>query len=412
MRKLDELAIAAEQDRLRYGGMLLARASCLLAVCGACAFDHGVVQGTDDASVVGDDASIMTDAPPVDGDPVVPPDAANCFGSFVTVCLTTLPMDDRVVGTETKIDTDADCTQVVAQATGPALCVVAARAITVTATLHASGSRPLVLLATQTMTIGGSGLVDVGSYRLEQGGSVVDEFIGAGTASGATLCGSPTNGGNDNGFDAGAGGGAGGSFGGAGGSGASGMNGAGGSAGAAAAASGAPSFLRGGCRGTSGGNGNNRAGGKGGAGGGAVLLVAGSGITNAGHIRAGGMGGYGGAIESGGGGGGSGGMIVLDAPSITSSGIINANGGGGGEGGGGSDVGGGGNSALAGTGPAAGGVYNVNGGDGGAGSWSTSLGGSSGATDANAGGAGGGGAGVVRVYPAQSLGGTVSPPPS
>jgi hypothetical protein len=392
--------------------MLLARASCLLAVCGASGFDHGVVQGTDDASVVGDDAPIMIDAPPVDGDPVVPPDAANCFGSFVTVCLTTLPVDDRVVATETKLDTDADCTQVVAQTTGPALCVVAARTISVTAPLHASGSRPLVLLATQTLTVGASGLVDLGSYRLESGGSVVDEVIGAGGASGATLCGSPTSGGNDNGFTAGAGGGAGGSFGGAGGSGASGVSGAGGSAGSAASASGTPSFLRGGCSGTNGGNGNNRAGGKGGAGGGAVLLVAGSAISNAGHIRAGGMGGYGGSIESGGGGGGSGGMIVLDAPAITSSGIVNANGGGGGEGGGGSDVGGGGSSALTGTGPADGGVYNINGGDGGAGSWSTSLGGTNGATNANGGGAGGGGAGVVRVYPAQTLGGTVSPPPT
>lgn len=387
--------------------MGLARAHWLLAVCGACGFDHGVA---------GSDAGLGSDSstPPSDAaidSPAVPADARTCFGSFKNICFTTLPQTEIDVTSASTVSTDNGCPIVVAQTTGPSLCVIAARNITISASLQASGPRPLVLLATDTLTIAGAGLVDVGSYKLVAGPNVT-EVIGAGAATGSTLCGGASAGGAGNsGTTPGGGGGAGGSFAGAGGAGARGVNGTGGTAGSAGAAIGTPSFLRGGCRGSSGGSGNGNVAGFGGAGGGAVMLVAGNAINNAGHIRAGGMGGYGGGPASGGGGGGSGGMIVLDAPSVTNTGILNANGAGGGEGGG-TGAGDGGSSALAGTAAADGGSVNANGGDGGRGSWATALGGTGGGTGNNGGGAGGGGAGAIRIVPAQPVGGTVSPDPS
>ena len=381
------------------------RAAWLVALSTACGFDHGVVAGTDGG---GSGSNAQIDAA-IDA-PDIPPDGAHCYGTFVTVCLAATPPADYTVGTATKLDTDTECTQVVAQTSGPGLCVVAAQTIHINASLQASGSRALVLLATETLEVGAAGMIDVGSYRDVSG--PVTEVVGAGAASGA-LCGTPTTGGNDdNGGSSGAGGGAGGSFGGAGGNGATGRSSAGGAGGLSVAASTPPTFVRGGCSGTTGGAGDGNAGGKPGAGGGAVLLIAGTSITNAGHVRACGMGGYGGERLSGGGGGGSGGFIGLDAPAVTSTGIVSANGGGGGEGGGTNDPGYTASSGILGTAGAAGGTGNVNGGDGGAGSFGAAPMGYGGATDVNGGGAGGGGAGVIRVFPAQSLGGTVSPPAS
>ncbi len=387
--------------------MGFARATWLLALCGACGFEHG--SSAWDASV-GNDSQRPGDAA-VDGQVAVDPDARMCFGAFKNVCFTSLPQNTISMTAASTVSTDTGCPVVVAQMTGASLCVISARTITIDAAFQASGPRPLVLIATESITITSNGLIDAGSYKLVAGQSVT-EVIGAGAATGSAFCGTATPGGADNSFNnPGGGGGAGGSFAGAGGGGSRGVNGIGGTAGSAAAAYGIPSFMRGGCRGSSGGAGNGNPGGPGGAGGGAVLLIAGTSIDNAGHIRAGGMGGYGGSTASGGGGGGSGGMIVLDAPTITNTGIINANGAGGGEGGGNS-AGDGGSSALAGTAAADGGANNVNGGDGGRGSWAGVLGGSGGATGNGGGGAGGGGAGVIRVYPTQSLAGIVSPNPS
>jgi hypothetical protein len=384
--------------------MLVRRASLLLAVCAACSFDHRVPAMITDG---GDGDSPVTDGPEVTSDTR----SSLCFGTFKTICLTALPTNDFVVDTERTINTDTGCPLVESQGTGQTLCVVVARTMHINDKLRASGPRPLVLLATETIDISGTGLVDVGSFKWTSG--PVPEFIGAASASGATLCGAPTAGAGDfetNGMS-GAGGGAGGSFGGQGGAGARGLNSGGGVGGVSANATGAPSYMRGGCRGTSGGSGNGNVTGAGGAGGGAALLIAGSAINNAGQVRAGGMGGYGGGDHSGGGGGGAGGMIVLDSPAINNSGVINANGGGGGEGGGYSP-GGGGSSALTGTGPAEAGTGNAYGGDGGAGSWATTLTGEPGATGSFGGGGGAGGAGVIRIYPAVTLAGIVSPPPS
>lgn len=387
--------------------MLYRRVAWLLAAATGCGFDAGVIPGARGGD--GGDAPVTIDAATTDGAIDVNIDASNCYGTFVSICLTAPPPAELAYATATVLDTDAGCTQIVAQTSGPALCVIAAGKIRVDAPVRASGSRALVLLATQSLQIGAQGMVDVGSFRDVAG--PVTEIIGAAQASGA-LCGSPSAGGNDGGFTVGAGGGAGGSFGGRGGNGARGDNNGGGTAGESATAAATPTFVRGGCAGTSGGSGASNAGGKGAAGGGAVLLIAGASIANAGHIRACGMGGYGGAVLSGGGGGGSGGFIGLDAPSVANTGIVNANGGGGGEGGGGVEAGATANSATTGTTSAPGGTGNDNGGDGGAGSYGATLTGGAGATGSNGGGAGGGGAGVIRVFPAQTLAGTVSPPAS
>jgi hypothetical protein len=380
----------------------------VLVVCGACSFDHAmpINSGTGDGGVIDSPDSAV---PP---DPDATADARACFGSFVNVCLQALPTTDVIVDTDRDVNTDTGCPVVAPQPTGQTLCVVVGRNVTINARLRGNGPRPLAVLATGTLVISGAGMVDVGSYKLIDGfGNPTSEIIGAAAATGSTLCGTPTNGAGDAGPGAGAGGGAGGSFGGKGGAGARGVNNAGGNGGSSANAIAAPSFMRGGCRGTNGGSGNNNVAGVGGAGGGAVLLIAGTSIANAGHIRAGGMGGYAGGSESGGGGGGAGGMIVLDAPAIANSGIVNANGGGGGEGGGNS-TGEGGTSALTGNGAAPGGANNTNGGDGGAGSWASTLAGVNGSTAAMGGGAGGGGAGVIRLVPAQTLAGVVSPDPT
>jgi hypothetical protein len=384
--------------------MLLPRASMVLAILGGCSFDHSQPAVTGDGGTIDMPIDDSGGQPDPDGTP----DANLCFGTFVSVCLQTLPTNDIMIDTDRDVNTDTGCPVVAPQPMGQTLCVVVGRNITINARLRGNGPRPLAVLATGMLQISGGGMVDVGSYKLVDGaGNVTAEIIGGGAASGATLCGSPTSGGPG----AGGGGGAGGSFGGMGGAGARGVTNTGGTAGAAANAVAPPSFMRGGCRGTSGGSGNGNAAGMGGAGGGAVLLIAGTSIVNAGHIRAGGMGGYPGNTESGGGGGGAGGMIVLDAPTIMSSGILNANGGGGGEGGGNSS-GEAGASALTGTGAAPGGANNFNGGNGGAGAWAAGLMGANGSTDSMGGGAGGGGAGVIRIVPAQTLAGVVSPPPS
>lgn len=400
----------ASPKSLTLAMMSLARACLLLAVCGACGFEHGVGGNGSDGSVGGDDAPQVIDAANVQSDGP-PADASMCFGTFQNICLTALPTNDYVVSANVEVNTDTGCPYVFTQSSGQSLCGIVAKTITINARLRANGPRPLLLLATDTVSLGSSALVDVGSYK-EVTSFSTTEIIGAGAVTGATLCGSPTSGGGDNGGQsAGGGGGAGGSFGGKGGAGATGLNNAGGGGGTAANATGAPSFMRGGCRGTGGGSGNGNAVGPGGAGGGAVLVIAGGAISNAGHIRAGGMGGYGGGPESGGGGGGSGGMIVLDAPTITNTGILNANGAGGGEGGSGGSSGDTGSSALTGTGAAAGGSGGFSG-NGGNGAWASTLTGGGGATGSGGGGAGGGGAGVIRIYPAQALAGTVSPSPS
>jgi hypothetical protein len=269
-------------------------------------------------------------------------------------------------------------------------CVVASRMIAITsgAKVIVTGTRPLVVIAKDAMTIDGT--LDAASHAGATTGPNAN-------ASACIAGGAPT-------LDDG---GPGGSFGTAGGAG-------GGTDGSApvpaAAASPKPATLRGGCPGRTGSGVNN---GDGGAGGGAIYLIATT-LTITGTINASGAGGQGAGLSAGGGGGGSGGMIGLDAATIVAgtNARIFANGGGGGEGGGGSNGGNDGGDPVIPTLAAPGGGGNAGaGGDAGDGSIGAGAG-KAGLPDTDSGGGGGGGAGVIRVFPSQPLGGSISPPPS
>lgn len=308
-------------------------------------------------------------------------DARACFGSgIVTICPSAA--GDDTVTLFGSINTDTSPLCIAYTGTPTAVCVVAAASVNVQ-TLSATGSRPLVILATQSLVV--SGTLDVASHR---GGT-----IGPGANAAACVAGQAAT--NKQG-------GPGGSFGGRGG--------AGGGGPLAGATATSVTTIRGGCAGLQGSGGTQ---GVGGNGGGAVYLIAGTSISISGAINASGAGGGGAIDTAGGGGGGSGGMIGLDAPTITISpgAQIFANGGGGGEGAGNSNSGNPGADPTSALVPAAGGANGAGAGDGGNGAAGTLLDGSPGETSAESGG-GGGGAGVIKVFPAQPLGGAVSPSPS
>lgn len=331
------------------------------------------------------------DTMPVDATP------DGCYGTGLVVVCPDAPVTGQTqvtISTTTTLDTGTSTMcQPYHLAGGTAdtrYCVVAARTVIVSAGGRWSiiGSRPLVVIATNTMTI--DGVVDAASHRGGLGG--------AGSNAPECMSGStPT-------LDDG---GPGGSFGGAGG--------AGGGADTrpvvpAAPATATITALRGGCGGRPG-SGTN-AGGPG-RGGGALGLIADN-LVIGGTINASGAAGFGAGLSAGGGGGGSGGMILLDANSIVvgTAAQIFANGAGGGEGGGGSNGGNDGTDSsaplTAGQGGAGRASAGGDGGDGPAGNMPAGAG--SNASDS--GGGGGGGAGVIRVVPPRALGGAISPPPS
>lgn len=340
--------------------------------------------------------------------------ATNCFGTAGSVtgqiCLATSPTSSITISDSTPIDTrsvSASCVAVVsANPSAAAYCVVAGNSITIAAgkVLSATGDRPLVLLSTSTIVV--SGTIDVASHET---GS--PQSVGAGADPATCIVGSAPTGG---------GGGYGGSFvdvGAAGGTSKS-PSGAGGAAAAVAAAT----TLRGGCKGSYGGG---ASGGAGGDGGGAVALIAAETIEIDGEIDASGAGGHSpptfvnGTIY-GGGGGGAGGMIVFDAAMVTGAGAsIFANGGGGGEASQFNITGAPGHDPTSPNQAAAGGAGSADNfaGDGGNGAFGTTpatAGHDVGTgTDQSYGGGGGGGArGIIRVFRASSLPGTVSPQPS
>jgi hypothetical protein len=354
-----------------------------------------------------------------------PTSVDDCFGNKLLgrVCLEHVPSKPVTFATQT-INTASvgvgSCDEIRAQPGGPSLCLVTATTITVSAgtTLRATGPNPLVLIATQSITINGG--IDVASHA-------GDPAVGAGarTAMGAVPgCSVTSLDGvagvkNNNNFNGG-GGAAGGGFGGAGGAG--GTGGKGNTArGNPAALGAAPTVLVGGCPGGRGGDGIGGGGALGGGGGGAVYLLAGDSITVPGKINASGAGGAGGTSgadsSGGGGGGGSGGMIGLEATHITVTGSLVSNGGGGG-GGAGGDLGlvGQAGSDPASVAAAAGGPGGDQGGGSGGLGGSGAQAGSVGSPGSNfnecAGGGGGGGAGVIRVFGVSpsSLTGMVSPP--
>jgi hypothetical protein len=346
-------------------------------------------------------------------------DGGMCFGTKDIICLAMEPSGTLILPTTTPLSTDTDCTEVVL-----GQCVVAAQDIDVTGMLIAIGTRPLVLIAVNTIMIDGS--VDVSS-------KTAPPRIGA-SANDAS-CSTANAGASDSG---GGGGGAGGSFttiGAAGGVGDLNMNHPpnGSAPGGMATVPTIVSHLRGGCPAGRGGEGDDPStdlglspGGPGGASGGAVRLIANTQIVVGGAIYASGAGGgttmgnsgscatNNGGYEQGGGGGGTGGMIWLDAPSVMVAGTIAANGGGGAGGGGcyGGSPGTDGTTsswnarASGGTGETA-----DSGGDGGAGAAAglAALTGSS--ADSGAGG-GGGSEGIVWIDGSLVGGAMISPAPA
>jgi hypothetical protein len=422
-------AFRCETDADCAGGPSAGR--CEIAV-GYCSFEdsscgtgrrYGTASGAQSGVCVGEEVPI--DAPPnmndadiaIDMDPGI--DARLCYGGPHEICLMTLPSGARTL--PATIDTDSQCDQVESPAGGIPLCVVSGAQITIDNT-RAEGSRPLVIVATESITITGN--LDASSKR----GST------AGAGANSAACVRTNIDGEDDG--GGGGGGGGGGFGASGGNAGLGdtnrSNGGGAGTEATGGTGGAMSisaFIRGGCRGgdggsTNGGNGGSQQGnnhGSGSNGGGAVYLIAGSTISVQanGAIYASGAGGDGGNDTSGGGGGGgSGGLVGLDAPTIAVMGRIAANGGGGGGGAGSTDGGDGGDGAQPGTpamwnqraGAGTGGTQNPAGNTpGGRGGAVNDLAGE--ASPASVGGSGGGGGGVGVIWVHGTLTGTQLSPP-
>jgi hypothetical protein len=330
------------------------------------------------------------------------------FASLLDTCALAFDGDLMLSGTAIVYDTTTHmltvdgATRAIAYKTitisGDEVDVLAARNVQLAATsmLTATGTRPLAIVASGSVTVATDALIQVG-----RGGAGAQSSC----PNGATMGGaSSANGG---------GGGGGGGYGADGGNGGNGdnNNGAGGAKGQAVSS--IPAGLRGGCPGAAGGRG---AGGAGGVGAGALYLVAATRIQLDGVIDAGGDGGGGGLFagggNAGGGGGGSGGMVILEAPHITGTGVVAANGGAGG--GGSNDIvtGRAGNPGSVATTPAAGGAGAVGCTDGGVGGSKAAPSGATVATTAvNAGGGGGGGVGIIRILSSDVQLAVISPDP-
>ncbi|MBK7536579.1 MAG: hypothetical protein IPI49_14645 [Myxococcales bacterium] len=340
----------------------------------------------------------------------LPADPIPCEFQYRDVCLHLSYAVARRFSESITIDTslDDDCARPPLVAEGSPYCIVAGTTLEIPAdvTVRAIGTRPLVLLASQTITIDGT--LDVSSSREVVIPPQAAEAIGAG---GGTYKGCQSFRRAPEGRPAGGGAGAGGTF--------AALGGAGGDGNyediPARDLGGltpfdpepAPTLLRPGCRGQDGaGAALGARGGRGGPAGGAVYVAAKAGITINGTIAANGAGGMGGGAQAGGGGGGSGGMISLEAPTVARNGKLFANGGGGGEGGifaAGEVLGESGADGRQDTMFAAGGASALpgKGGDGGA---RSRPGGEDGTFTNEAGAGGGGGIGVIRVLGATTLG--------
>ncbi|HEY4177109.1 MAG TPA: hypothetical protein VGM90_09770 [Kofleriaceae bacterium] len=296
------------------------------------------------------------------------------------------------------LDTDgADCDEVT-PLRGLMVCVIAADNIAIADDVIPAGSRPLLLLARDSITV--SGTLD-----LSNGGA------GSGGACAATING--TNGATNT---VSASGGPGGS-----------QSGVGGKGGAqnglqpiASNVNTGIDKLRGGCPGGTGGN----SGGAGGAGGGSVEMAAGRVISVTGTIYAYGASGHGAAATAGqtagGGGGGSGGLVLLEAPTLNvgPTGVILAHGGAGGGGALSGNASNGAEANIANGSAALGGmaVGTTSGAGGnGSGNGAAAMPGKN-ATAANAsGGGGGGGPGAIRIFSSvltQMPGSSIHPTPS
>ncbi len=343
----------------------------------------------------GDDVPTDGTNPDSDGSTVT---TEVCFGtSPFRVCVDPAPTNTVDLSTQPSnvLDTTASSGDPLCLTTPPAswtnggqtdACIVVAQDITLdSGTLDVDGDRPLVLVASNSLTIAGT--IDAASHVAG------DKGPNASPAS----CGANNNGTTDSNKG---GGGAGGSLAGTGGIGGTGNNNGGATAtgGTPEGAGTAPfDVIRGGCRGGDGAKGDGTTV-SGGLGGGAVVLLGGA-VMISGIVNVAGGGGQGGTTSrGGGGGGGAGGMIVIDGTSIAVSGTLLATGGGGGGGADGNTPGGPGNDPdpFAPTTAAAGGSKGGGaGGIGGAGG--TSSDGNAGNTADDGGGGGGGSVGAIRV---------------
>jgi hypothetical protein len=342
---------------------------------------------------ISSDASTAEDASSPGG-----PDARACFGQSFEICLSSAPTEPLTIQSALTIDTTSS-SRCVPFLRGDEYCVVAATRISIEANLRATGARPLVLLASDSIVIAAGATVDVGSHLVRAPGT---PETGAGADAMACDLGTVV-------APFSVAGAAGGSFAGLGGAGGSTDQGqAGGKPGKTSSIVIAP---RGGCRGQDGAP--ELGSGQGGHGGGAVFLIAGTKIEVAGAINAGGQGG-GGDTTAGGGGGGSGGFIGFDAPLVTATGLLVANGGGGGEGADGSGQASARDGADATTiAEAIGGAGSVpRGGDGGNGSAGAAGGAGKEGMVGIAGGGGGGGAGLILAPATANLGTQISPTPT
>lgn len=352
------------------------------------------------------------------------PDAPLCWGSEPSVCLTAEPTGRVDLGGIIDTNTSDHC--VAHDPVSPAdVCVIAARDVHVVASTSFVGTRAVIVIAADTLSI--EAAVDIAAHTVTRIASAAP-----GSRTGATDC---IFAANPEAHTAGAGG----SHGGVGGDGGDSRDlngdkvGEGGLHGPLPTTAG----LVGGCRGQSGFDAADHFG-DGGFGGGAIELVAGTmiEIADVGRVDASGGAGVGGecTLKSGtcnagsdargGGGGGAGGRIILDAPMISNAGKIFADGGGGGGGASHGKDGFDGHdpdgmaAALGGfdpdddstrAGPGGNGSYlaapdGVTGGDGTQSSASFPPG---------AGGGGGGGAGVIRIHRTTTVtgAGSISPMP-
>jgi hypothetical protein len=371
----------------------------LLALVAACSFKTHEVASSD---AMGDAAAPGIDAPSCD------------FSSQTDTCALGNPNNDLTLSGSNTYDTDTGLLNGVAAPhmritgrEGPFDAIIVRNFhMTLGATLRATGSLPLGVIAIGSINLDATTLIDVGV-----GGAGARTTCDNGAVAGA----------DDSGGAAGGGGGGFGATGGHGGSGDSdGTVSAGGAGGSAASP--APMGPLGGCPGAHGGMGDV-AGGAGGTAGGALYLAAKLQIVMASSagIQAGAGGGGPGLVgsgtfdngDTGGGGGGAGGMIFLESPSVHALGVLAANGGGGGEASGNGEAGNPGEDAILGTAAAGGGhggsSTGTDGGNGGAGTGAAQS-----VTTINSGGGGGGGGavGIIYIRAADKQVGTVSPPAS
>src|SRR5882757_8229354 len=129
---------AQAEPQVRYVGRV--KSLGLVVLLAACNFKATPAQGTPDSGggIGGIDAS--TPDAHDSGTPPPPIDAQVCFGKgLVQLCLTAAPTTDKTL-TATNFNTDGSgCTETFPQTSGPELCVVAAKNLTVSGAITATG---------------------------------------------------------------------------------------------------------------------------------------------------------------------------------------------------------------------------------------------------------------------------------